>query len=291
MEDPFDRPTATPWNMGPWLAELGRVPVGLVDAYLPGRVIAGRDREQLILAVTEVNGCRWSAWVHGHWLDFIGARDPEEFMEPLLAYARSCAEEGRPLDTTVLDAAYPPELVRSVRAVVARTELANLVGNTADGVLERLLGRRPPAPVVALQEVATVVGALPFVAPAIGAAALMRTLTSLAPRLPEAEFVAEEEGDDEPNLVAHLLVEAVPTYLGHTLVRTGLLLAPFTIAVAVRMEGRSATLRVGRRRVSVSNGVSRDALIVLEGGAEPLLKVVAGSIVRDVRTGRPLRRR
>lgn len=289
MEDAFDRPTATPVLVGRWLGELARVPVGLMDAYVPGLALDGRSREQLILAVTEVNGCRWSAWVHGAWLDFLGPRDPDEVLEPLFAYARACAEEGRPLDTTVLEASYPPEVVRSVRAVVARTELANLVGNTTDGVLERLLGRRPPAPMVALQEAATVAAALPFVAPMAATAAVMRTLTGMAPRLPTVEFVPD--GDDvEPNLVAHLLAEAVPTYLGHTFVRTGLLLAPVNLAVAVRMEGRSATLRVGRRRVSVSNGVSRDALIVLEGGTEPLLKIVAGSILRDVRTGRPLRR-
>jgi len=290
MEDSFDRPTATPLLVGRWLAELMKVAAGLVDAYRPGAGVSARTREQLVLAVTEVNGCRWSAWVHASWLEFLGQRDPEEFLEPLFVYARSCAEEGRPLDTTVLEATYPPAMVRSVRAVVAHAELGNLVGNTADGTLERLLGRRPSAPVVALQDAAVVGLALPFVAPMAATALVMRTLTDLAPRLPAAQFVAGDHDDDAPNLVAHLLVEAAPTYLGHTLVRTGLLLSPVPLAVAVRMEGRSATLRVGRRRVSVSNGVSRDALVVLEGGTEPLLRVVASSIVRDVRTGRPLRR-
>ncbi len=290
MEPTSDRLTAMPFFVGRWLAELLKVSGGLVDAYRPGVAISARTREQLVLAVTEVNGCRWSAWVHVSWLEFLGERDPEEFLEPLFAYARSCAEGGRPLDTTVLEAAYPPAMVRSVRAVVARTELVNLVETTADGAVERILGRRPSSPIVALQDAALVGLALPFVAPMAAAALAMRTLTDLAPQLPPAQFVVGDVDDEVPNLVAHLLVEAVPTYLGHTLVRTGLLLSPVSLAVAVRMEGRSATLRVGRRRISVSNGVSRDALVVLEGGAEPLLRVVASSIVRDVRTGRALRR-
>src|SRR4051794_26872379 len=99
------RPTASAWKLGAWTAELLSVPVGLIEAYVPGSAgINARTREQIILAVTEVNGCRYSAWVHGAWQDFLGPRDPDEALAPLFDYARACAEAGVPLDTTTLDA-------------------------------------------------------------------------------------------------------------------------------------------------------------------------------------------
>src|SRR5690606_12467532 len=119
--------------VGSWMVELGRVPLGLLDARLPtGRGVPARTREQLILSVTEVRGGRLSAWVHGTWLDFLGHRDPDEALEPLFAYARSCTDAGHPLDTTTLDAVYPPRVVRSVRATVAQATLGAMASSAAD---------------------------------------------------------------------------------------------------------------------------------------------------------------
>jgi hypothetical protein len=46
---------------------------------------------------------------------------------------------------------------------------------------------------------------------------------------------------------------------------------------------------VGRGRVTIRNGIEPDALAVVDGGVEPLLELVAGSILRDL--GVPVRRR
>ena len=60
-------------------------------------------REQVILAVTEVNGCRYCAWIHGSWADYLGElEDPADVLEALLAHARASAEAGQPLDTAPL---------------------------------------------------------------------------------------------------------------------------------------------------------------------------------------------
>ena len=73
------------WQLTTWLAELLSVPVGLVDAYLPiGRGVSARTREQLIVAVAEVNGNRYTAWVHGSWLDLLGPRDGRTHSMPTI---------------------------------------------------------------------------------------------------------------------------------------------------------------------------------------------------------------
>lgn len=289
-DDPVDAApgaegTPTPWRLGTWLAELLSVPVGVLEAYVPGSGgVTARTREQLILTVTEVNGSRYSAWVHGAWLDFLGPRDLDEALLPLFDYARACAEAGVPLDTTTLQAAYPAPLVRSLRATVAQAELGNLVGATVDEALAHVPGRRGWSPGALLQSTAVLAMTAPFVVPTVAAAAGMKVLARLAPSLPAIDVPPAGEA----NLVVHLLAEAVPTYLGHVCVRTGLVWSPLPVAIAFRMEGTSATIRVGRGRVAIDNGVQPDALLVVDGGVEPLLQTVAGSILRDM--GVPIRR-
>lgn len=276
-------PPPSPRRLAAWVGELARVPTGLAEAYVPGAGIPARTREQLILAVTDVHGHRTVAWVHGAWLDFLGRRDPAEALGPLFDYARTCAEVGAPLDTTTLQAAFPPKVVRSVRATVARAELGNAVGALVEGLGSRLLGRRrPPAADVALDAAAVAV-AVPLVAPTVVLAGAMKLLARLAPDLPDVDLADA----DEANLVSHLLAEAAPSYLGHTFVRTGLVWSPVVVAVAFRMEGSSATIRLGRGRVEIDNGVTPDALVVVDGGVEALVSTVAGSILRDL--GVPLR--
>ncbi len=279
------RPRMSAWRFAAWATELLCVPVGLVEAYVPGTPgINARTREQLILAVTEVNGCRYTAWVHGAWLDYLGPRDPDEALAPLFAYARACAEAGVPLDTTTLDAVYPAAMVRSVRATVARAELANFVGNSFDDLRDRSIGRRSWSPALLCEDAVAVAMSLPLVGPTVALAGTMKVAARLAPDLPEISLPPASEA----NLVVHLLAEAAPTYLGHAFIRTSLVWSPVPLAVAFRMEGLSATMRVGRGRVAISNGVQPDALLVVDGGIEPLLQTVAGSILRDL--AKPIRR-
>src|SRR5438270_2053752 len=154
--DPFARPTATPTRTLPWLLELAATAPALVRAYAPGASIDPRTRERVILAVTEVNGCRYCAWIHGSWQDFLGEKGLADADEALLTFARACAEAGTPLDPAPLAQSLPPEAVRAVRATVAQIEVSNLVGNTVDGLLARLTRKRPLDPVLAAQELAVV---------------------------------------------------------------------------------------------------------------------------------------
>lgn len=240
-----------PRRYGVWLAELVRVMPGLVEAHVPGTGgVDARTREQLILTVAAATDSRFLAWVHSAWREFLGGPEPDERIEPLLAFARASAEAGTPLDATLLEATYPAAVVRSTRATVARAELGSLLANTA---------------------------ALPVLLPAAAVAGALRLAVKLAPALPEPDL----PDDRDANLVVHLLAEALPNYLGHAVVRTVLLWNPLVLSVGVRMEGTGATLRIGQGKVRIVSGVDIDALIVVESGLEPLLHVAAGSILRQ----------
>src|SRR5438874_2660064 len=149
--DPFPRRTATLRALVPWVGELGRTLPGLLRSYRGG--VDPRTRERVILAVTEVNGCRYCAWIHGSWQDFLGENSLVDADEALLAYARACAEAGRPLDPAPLADVLPADAIASVRATVAQIEVSNLVGNTVDGLIARVTRKRPLDPVNAAGEV------------------------------------------------------------------------------------------------------------------------------------------
>ena len=277
--DPFARRTADPAVLVPWLVELARNAPGLLRSYLPGAPIDARSREQVILAVTEVNGCRYCAWIHGSWADYLGqVEDPADVMEVLLAHARASAEAGTPLDTAPLLEVLPADVVAGLRATVAQIEVANLVGNTVDGLLARATRRRPLDPRKAVAEVATVAIALPIAVPMLAVGGAFRLLRRLAPEVPTVAMPPAGEA----NLLAHLLARTVPSYLANAGLRLALLNLPVPLVIGITAGRTSATLRVGRGTISVDNGIAPDAALVVEGEVEPLLQLATGHLVREI---------
>jgi len=272
------RRTATARRVAPWLVELASTLPGLVRSYAPGAPIDPRTRERILLAVAESNGCRSCAWIHGSWRDFLGEGAHDDAEHALLTYARGCAEAGQPLPTDDLSALLPPAALRAVRATVAQIEVASLVGNTADSLLARLRGRRPRASLALAREAVTVAAAVPLAAPMFATAAAMRLATRVAPSLPEIEM---PDGDDA-NLLVHLLATVAPAYLSNALVRIAVVGAPRSIAVGVRSGRTAATVRLGRGRLALENGISSDTVLVVEGEVESLLHTATGSIVREL---------
>ncbi len=279
VRDPFPRRTATIGALAPWVVELGRTLPALLRSYGPGAPIDARTRERVILAVTDVNGCRYCAWIHGAWQDFLGDGVEHDADEALLTFARACADAGRPLDPRPLASVLPPEAMAGLRATVAQIEVSNLVGNTVDGLVARLTRKRPFAPISMAREAATVAAALPIAAPLLATAGLMRTAARLAPPLPDVEMPTPGEA----NLLVHLIGQAAPAYLANSVVRLAVLGLPFTVSVGIRAGRTAATVRLGRGKVSVVNGIAPDALAVVEGDVEPLLQVASGSILREIR--------
>ncbi|MEA3018519.1 MAG: hypothetical protein QOI47_43 [Actinomycetota bacterium] len=276
--DPFPRRTATLGLMVPWIAEVAATLPALVRSYGPGGPLDPRIREQIILAVTEVNGCRYCAWIHGSWQEFLGEGAHADAEQALLTYARACAEAGRPLPADELAAVLPPEAVRAVRATVAQIEVSNLVGNTVDGLLARVARKRPLSPFDFAREAATVAAAIPIAVPLLATAGAMRVAARIAPPMPEVDMPPAGEA----NLLVHLLAAAAPSYLANAVIRLAVLGLPRTVAVGIRAGRTAATVRVGRGRLAVENGIGRDTIVVVEGEVEPLLQLATGSIVREL---------
>jgi hypothetical protein len=178
----------------------------------------------------------------------------------------------------VLEGTLPPEVLGTLRATVAQIEVANLVGNTVDGLLARATRRRPLEPARALGELATVAVALPIALPMLAVGGALRLVGRLAPALPEVQV--PEPG--EANLLVHLLARAVPSYLANAGLRLALLNLPVAVPVALTAGRTSATLRIGRGQVRVDNGVAPDALVIVEGEVEPLLQLATGHLVREI---------
>ena len=57
---------------------------------------------------------------------------------------------------------------------------------------------------------------------------------------------------------------------------------PVELAVALRAGRTAATIRIGRGRVVVENGVTADALVVIEGEAGPLLRLASGALLEEL---------
>jgi AhpD family alkylhydroperoxidase len=267
--------------MAPWLLEIPLRLPGLLASYTRPSVLDPRTRERLILAVTEVNGCRYCAWIHGNWADFLGdgisRLDAEE---AVLTYARACADAGKPLDPAPLrERGLPAASIQAVRATVAQIEVSNLVGNTVDGLIARLTRKRPLSPVAAIQELAVIGAAVPLAIPMIAVGAAFKAVARVGPPMPQVGMPPKGEA----NLLVHLLAAAIPTYLANAAVRLAILGLPFEVAVGLKAGRTTATVRVGRSSVSVENGISPDALAVVEGEVEPLLKLASGNVVGELR--------
>lgn len=276
--DWFWRPTATPDRMTPWLNELRRTASGLVDAFRPGHPsLSPQSRERIALTVTEINGCRPAAWIHESWVAFLGDYEGDEALPALLEFARESALAGRPVDEAALTDLLQPDGVRAVRATVAVAELASLVGNTADGLWHRLTFRRPFDPGAAIREAVVVAAALPLAAPVFLAAGAMRLATLAAPPLPEVVEPAEDA-----NLVVHLLAEAVPALLANALARAMVLRLANPLVVGVRADEASATVRISRDRIELTNGLDDNASVVIDGGLELLLDVAGRALGREI---------
>jgi AhpD family alkylhydroperoxidase len=274
--DPFRRRTATIPALAPWIAELARTLPGLLDSYRGG--VDPRARERVILAVTEVNGCRYCAWIHGAWQDYLGDRGEAEAEEALVTYARACADAGVPLDPAPLRDHMPADAVQAIRATVAQIEVSNLVGNTVDGLLARLTRLRPFDPLAMASEVSVVGVAIPVALPLLALAGVMRAVHRMAPPVPHIEMPPAGEA----NLLVHLLGEAAPTLLANSLLRLLVLRAPLRGAIALRAGRTAATVRLRRGEIGLENGVAADAFAVVEGDVEPLLRLASGSLLAEV---------
>jgi alkylhydroperoxidase family enzyme len=276
--DPLARPTATPGRLLRWLVELADATPGLVEAWGPWpRALSTRTREQILVAVADINGSRHAAWVHGAWRDFLGDADPDHSLAAVLDFTWESARGGRPASTEELSGHLPTNAVRAVRATIAVAELGTLAANSSDSLLTRFRKPRRLLRPSALNEAIVTAAAAPFAIPALVGATLMRSVNRIAPPLPRVEAPPTHEA----NLVVHLLADLVPRRLATSAARLFLLGLPVPISFGVRVEGTEATVRLSRSRVVLENGLRPDTLLVVDGGIQ-LLDTASRALNREL---------
>src|SRR5205823_8327600 len=124
-------------------------------------------------------------------------------------------------------------------------------------------------------ELAMVGVALPIALPLLGLATGMRALDRLAPSVP----VVDMPPKGEANLLAHLVASVAPRFFANAAVRLVLLGAPVVAVIGLRAGRTAVTVRVGRGRIAVDNGIADDVHLVVEGEVEPLMRLATGAIL------------
>jgi AhpD family alkylhydroperoxidase len=143
-------------------------------AHRSGRV-SHTFAERIMLAVTQVNGCRYCDWGHTRAATAAGVTDaeleairtgcfddaiPSEEI-PALLFAQHYAHTGGQPDPAAwenLIRTYGPDTANDIRCYVRMITIGNLSGNTFDAFLSRMVGR--PAPGSTLwQELGVLLGA------------------------------------------------------------------------------------------------------------------------------------
>ena len=164
--------------------------LGALLWHLPGLVRAVRSvrvsrqfGEEIMLAVTQVNGCRYCSYMHSRMalragvtaeeLERLMAQEIGAFPEEeavALAFAQHYAESaGKPGAEAAarLQSYYGASMARDIMAYIRAITFSNLAGNTVDAFLSRLRGR-PAANSNFLGELVLFLPLFAFVLPLLG---------------------------------------------------------------------------------------------------------------------------
>jgi hypothetical protein len=273
----MERRDPTPAVVLNWLLELFRTLPGL----LPGGPLSPATTHRILVAVSDEHTAGTWRYVHHAWLDFRGATGAtDEGDDAFTRYARACAREQRPLDTTVLDVTLPRHAVTRLRALVARGELANLTADAADRVVATVTGKRAasaaPHPVHLVWDAALATIGAPLAVTGVAAATAARAVQRLAP---PPRIDTPDDDDGEANLLTHVVADTLRAWTANAGVRLVLLRLPFTVTIGLRDGLAESTVRLGRGRAEVVNGIAPDAIVLVEGELGPVLRNAATAAI------------
>lgn len=114
-------------------------------------------REELMLAVSELNQCRYCTWAHHEWAQMVGVSDDElahiEQLDPTgfdrkkwlaISYVRALVSANfGPIDEALvfeMQASYSTQEIKEIDIVARIMDIANRSANTWDALLSRLRG-------------------------------------------------------------------------------------------------------------------------------------------------------
>ncbi len=252
----------------------------VVRCHLPGAPLDARRRELVAAAVAEAAGSDVLARLHAGWHHVLGPAELTELDDEILTWVVDAVAAGPEVD----DAGLPDDIElgtrRAVVALVAHGLVAAATAAHLGSLADQLTGRRPFSPRGALEDLAACAVGVPLAAPQAAVGAVLGALGRLAPS------AAPIEVDDQPNLLAQLLAETLPTWLGSAWGRTFVARLPVEVPVAVRSGLSGATVRLGRGRVQVVNGVDDDVWALFDGDIDALLRAGSSQLSRELRAAR-----
>ncbi|CAN5852581.1 hypothetical protein BH23ACT2_BH23ACT2_23500 [soil metagenome] len=248
--------------------------------HLPGAALDARRRQLVAAVAAGAAGSAPLARLHADWHDVLGPAELTEVDDEMLSWVVAAVDGGPGVDDGGLPAEITPAVRRSLAALVAHGVVGAATLHRAGSLIDRVAGRSPRDPRAALGDLLACAAGAPMAAPVALVGALVGAVGRLAPA------AAAVEVDREPNLLAQLLAETLPTWLGSAWGRTLVARVPVEVPVAVRSGATGATVRVGRGRIQVHNGIATDAWALFDGEVDALLRAGSHSLTRELRTVR-----
>lgn len=252
----------------------------VVRCHLPGSPLDARRRELVSAVVAGASGSAGLARLHADWHDVLGPAELTEVDDEILSWVVAAVADAPVLDLASLPDDVPADTRRALGALVAHGVVAAVAARRLWSLVDRIGGRVPLDPRAALGDLATCAVGLPLAAPSAAVGALLGVVGRLAP----APVPVEVGGD--ANLLAQLLAEVLPTWLGSAWGRTLVAGLPVEVPVAVRAGLTGATVRLGRGRVQVVNGVDDDVWALFDGEIDALLRAGSRTLTRELRAAR-----
>lgn len=263
-----------------WLAALVPRLGTVMRCHLPGAPLDARRRELVSTSVAEAMGSAVLARIHSDWHHLLGPAELTETDDELLAWVGAEVGSVPQLHTQELSDEISPAVRQAAAALVAHGVVAAATARHLGSLADQLTGRSSFVLRQAVGDVAACVVGTPLVAPTAGVGALLGLVGRLAPS------PATIDVDADANLLTLLLADTLPTWLGSAWGRTFVARLPVEVPVAVRSGRTGATVRVGRGRVRVLNGIAEDAWALFDGEIDALLRVGSQNLARELRAAR-----
>lgn len=271
-----------PKRPAPALSELLTATVAvfpvLLSAYGPRVALRPARREALFAEAATAADAPGAAWCHRGWAEFLGATLDDQ-LDALVALGQPDVQGRFDLDPDTVSEVLGEDALAVVELAVAMGELAGHVEGAARRLLRPGWSALAPTSVLRnLGDLATVASAAPVALVNLAAGATLHVVNRTVPAVPEVELV-----DPEPNLLAHLLAAATPSYLSHALVRGVVLRLPMAIVLGIQAGPQGATVRIAGGIVQIANGIADDVLAVVESDGGLLASAGLGALTRELR--------
>ena len=263
-----------------WVGELVPRLGTVARCHLPGAPIDARRRELVSAAVADAMGSEVLSHLHTDWHHFLGPADLGEIDDEVLAWVQAVIAVEPHLDLGDLPDEVSPGARSALAALVAHGVVAASTLAHLGSLVDQVRGRRSFQPRRLLADATALVVGTPLSAPPMVIGALLGGFGRVAPSAVTIEV------DPGANLMSQLLAETLPNWLGSAWGRTLVVGLPVEVPVAVRSGRTGSTVRIGRGRVQVTDGIATDIWALFDGDVDALVRAGSASLTREVRAAR-----